>query len=244
MERQNDVVKLDEVNKLKVPELKAEAKRLGLKRYSKLRKQELINLISLASSKIPIPEIKITPPPFEPLSTLFQIKETASALKGFAKQFRIKGIEKYGPKEFMQKSKTEISRIMEENQQTKLKVILNCEMIREDPSASEASEILETYFHSEMTENLMGINIDEEINKFIETIEEKIQNFNKRGSNWRFNRVISFDLQMVEFKPLNGSSWLPLPDELLFKKAIINMKNKDNECFKWCATRALKRACH
>ena len=44
----------------KLPELKAEAKRLGLKRYSRLKKVELINLIARNSSSIldeEIPEI-------------------------------------------------------------------------------------------------------------------------------------------------------------------------------------------
>ena len=36
----------------KLPELKAEAKRLGLKRYSRLKKAELINLIARNSSPI------------------------------------------------------------------------------------------------------------------------------------------------------------------------------------------------
>src|SRR5678815_4473154 len=36
-----------------------------------------------------------------------------------------------------------------------------------------------------------------------------------------------------------GSSYIPLPEYLANKKAIINMKNEDEECFKWCVTRAL-----
>jgi hypothetical protein len=41
------------------------------------------------------------------------------------------------------------------------------------------------------------------------------------------------------YKPLKGSSYIKLPTELASKKAIINMKNEDNECFKWCIARAL-----
>ena len=44
----------------KLPELKAEAKRLGLKRYSRLKKAELINLLARNSSPIldeEIPEL-------------------------------------------------------------------------------------------------------------------------------------------------------------------------------------------
>ena len=39
-----------------------------------------------------------------------------------------------------------------------------------------------------------------------------------------------------------GSSWVPLPKILASKKAIINMKNTDNQCFKWCIARAFNPA--
>ena len=41
------------------------------------------------------------------------------------------------------------------------------------------------------------------------------------------------------YKPLRGISYIPLPKELANKKAIINLKNNDNLCFKWAVTRAL-----
>ena len=41
------------------------------------------------------------------------------------------------------------------------------------------------------------------------------------------------------YKPLKGSSYIPLPPVLANKKAIINMKNEDDQCFKWCVARAL-----
>ena len=43
----------------------------------------------------------------------------------------------------------------------------------------------------------------------------------------------------MEFAPLKGNSWTPLPKEIEEKKAVINMKNEDDECFKWCVARAL-----
>ena len=37
------------------------------------------------------------------------------------------------------------------------------------------------------------------------------------------------------FKPTKGSSYLKLPIELQHhKKGLINLQNKDNECFRWC----------
>ena len=40
--------------------------------------------------------------------------------------------------------------------------------------------------------------------------------------------------------PLNGSSYIELPPELRNPaKGLINLKNNDNECFRWCHIRCL-----
>ena len=41
------------------------------------------------------------------------------------------------------------------------------------------------------------------------------------------------------YEPLGASSYIPLPGFLAAKKAIINLKNEDDECFKWAITWAL-----
>ena len=43
----------------------------------------------------------------------------------------------------------------------------------------------------------------------------------------------------MKYKQLGGSYYIPLPDFLAGMKAIINLKNEDDECFKWAITRAL-----
>ena len=74
-------------------------------------------------------------------STQFVAHESGSALKGFTRQFRIEGVEDPGARprsgrfwiegEFMEKVKPEVSRIMRDNRQTKIKMILSCKMVRE-----------------------------------------------------------------------------------------------------------------
>ena len=44
---------------------------------------------------------------------------------------------------------------------------------------------------------------------------------------------------MVKYERLGGSSYIPLPAFLAAKKAIISLKNENDECFKWAITRAL-----
>ena len=278
-----------------LPELKAEAKRLGLKRYSRLKKADLINLLTRNSSpildeEIPeidseilkptkykpridedevkrkkeireleemlglrrrriIPEIKVWTPKEEKLQRKIRkikeinrrrlrITETASALRGFTRQFRIEGIPRHAPREFMQIARKDILKLMRENRQTRVRLILNCEMTRKE-LFSESTQILNTFFHSETVENLEGTDESAVFDRSIQTIEERIQNFNQRGSNWRFERVLSLDVHFTDFQPLRGSTFLPLPSKISTKKAVINMKNNDDQCFKWSVVRAL-----
>ena len=117
-------------------------------------------------------------------------------------------------------------------------MILNCEMTRKE-LFSESTQILNTFFHSETVENLEGTDESVIYDRSIQTIEERIQNFNQRGSNWRFQRVLSLDVHFTDFQPLRGSTFLPLPRKIATKKVVINMKNDDDQCFKWSVVRAL-----
>ena len=43
----------------------------------------------------------------------------------------------------------------------------------------------------------------------------------------------------MKYVPLGGSSYIPLPKFLAAKNANINLKNENDECFKWAITPAL-----
>ena len=75
--------------------------------------------------------------------------------------------------------------------------------------------------------------------KMKDTIIERMTNFMKLGSGWRFRSIVKLDVHTVKYTPLKGSSYIPLPKMLSKKQAIINFKNEDNQCFKWAVTRAL-----
>jgi len=59
------------------------------------------------------------------------------------------------------------------------------------------------------------------------------------GSGWTFHSIVALDIHTIGYGPLNRGSWVPLPKFLASKKALINMKNTDNQWFKWCIARAL-----
>ena len=73
----------------------------------------------------------------------------------------------------------------------------------------------------------------------VQRILENIATFQMRGSQWTFGSIIRLEIHTVRFEPLRGSSYIPLPKTIRSKRAIINMKNEDNMCFKWSVARAL-----
>ena len=52
-------------------------------------------------------------------------------------------------------------------------------------------------------------------------------------------RAVRLDITLSRLRPLRGSSHIELPKVIAKRKALINMKNEDEECFKWAVTRAL-----
>ena len=55
--------------------------------------------------------------------------------------------------------------------------------------------------------------------------------FKFMGSGGRLHSIIRLKLHTVRYNPLRGESYIPLPEELANKKAIINMQNDDNHFF-------------
>ena len=72
-----------------------------------------------------------------------------------------------------------------------------------------------------------------------EEILENMAKYSSGGSNWKVSNILKIDINMINYNPLKAGSYIPLDKMLADKKAIINIQNEGNECFKWCVTRAL-----
>ena len=96
-------------------------------------------------------------------------------------------------------------------------------------------------FHSEIEVNLDGTDEKEIYDRMVWRVLENITKFvdGGGGTDVVFHSVIKLELHTVSYVPLSGETWFPLPEELVNKNTIINMKNKDNKCFLWCVLRAL-----
>ena len=84
-----------------------------------------------------------------------------------------------------------------------------------------------------------GTDLQEVYERMKTKILESFSSYLKNGSGWVLKKVVRLDITLSKFKPMRGSSYIPLPNAVRNKNAVINVKNKDDECFKWAATRAL-----
>ncbi len=87
--------------------------------------------------------------------------------------------------------------------------------------------------HTVVTE--LGDTYEEMKDKILESLGK----YQKEGSGWQLYSVDGLDVSVVKFNPLDGSGYSKLPPFIAKKKAVINMKNDDDQCFKWAVTRAL-----
>ena len=73
-----------------------------------------------------------------------------------------------------------------------------------------------------------------------EEIRNKIADWLSEGSNWVIDQILDHYLNIIEYTPLRGSSYIPLPKELRNPmKGLINLQNEDEKCFLWCHVRHL-----
>ena len=101
-------------------------------------------------------------------------------------------------------------------------------------------DMVKKAFNSRMVEVFQGNNLGEIIKKMFTHMTMQVENPVLVNSRILFDRVLFLDIKFHKLKLTRSSSYLPLPDWTLSKKAVINPKNEeDEECFKWGPIMAL-----
>ena len=180
-----------------------------------------------------VEHVRANYPPRQP----FEVRENNSALRNFATVYTVDGMEGYDARSFLDSARENITRVLRENRETKVKLIFKCNMKRLNNLGE--TVIKPANFHSDNHINLDGTDEDDIYIIMTERILEKMATFQSMVSGWRLYSIIKLELHTTRYNPLRGETWIPLPKELANKKAIINMKNEDNKCFLWYVLRAL-----
>ncbi|CAH3142715.1 unnamed protein product [Porites lobata] len=95
------------------------------------------------------------------------------------------------------------------------------------------------YFHSDTYINLKSTDVKELLAKVIRNLFKNISIYQNNGSGWYFKELLNLEIHTFDFNPMRGSSYIPLPEWIMRKKAILNIRNTDEKSFLWCVLRYL-----
>ena len=176
---------------------------------------------------VPLPRTKIT--------------QVDKALKGYTKSFEISIKNNKDPLAQLQNTRMatayHIKSIL-----TSMKGLKFVETLRVTLTKISDSEIVykTAYFNSAVQTIVNNLEVTESLQLSKQQILNKIAQWISEGSGWSIQSVDNHYINIVKYEPMKGNSYIKLPQELRNSaKGLINMKNEDNECFRWCHIRHL-----
>ena len=176
-----------------------------------------------------------------------KIKELNKALKGHAKSYEIELQDNLNPLNHFTKTRRQTESHLEDLLKTMkgFKFIETLEVTFEkdtiDSKTGKRVSIYKTACFSGKAKTITKVDdIEPELNMSRQEILNVIDKWVSEGSGWVIDQMDSHYLNVTLYKPLNGSSYIKLPAKLgNSRKGLINIKNEDNECFRWCHIRHL-----
>ena len=160
-----------------------------------------------------------------------KIKELNGALKGYAKSYEIELQENLNPLNHFTKTRPQTQSHLEDLLKTMkgfkfietLEVTFKKDTI--DSKTGKCVSIYKTAFFSGKAKTITKVDdIEPKLNMSRQEIVNVIDEWVSEGSGWVIDQIDSHYINVTLYKPLNGSSYIELPTELMnSKKGLINM---------------------
>ena len=169
------------------------------------------------------------------------ISQVEKALKGYTKSFDVELIDNKDPLLQLQKSRRAVeylfNNLLVQTKGFKFVETLQVKFVKQ---SNDKNILKNGYFNSTTDLIINETDIKLVIQASQQQILNKIAQWISEGSGWTIQSIENHYINIVNYNPLKGSSYIKLPQELRNSaKGLINMKNKDNECFRWCHIRHL-----
>ena len=170
-----------------------------------------------------------------------RIEEVAKALKGYTKSFEIDIKNNKDPLAQLQNTRKAIeNHIISLIGSMKGLKFVETLKVTFKKTVNDKTVYKTAYFNSKPKIIINNTEIPESLQLSKEQILNMIAQWVSEGSGWTIQSVDNHYLNIVQYQPMKGSSYIELPQELRHhRKGLINMKNEDNECFRWCHIRYL-----
>ena len=177
------------------------------------------------------------PKPFKPI-------ELDQAFGGAYRSYRVNGRPKIDVDTFFDRIRKRLIGLIERELKTRTSARIQTtawiRFIRDGPPRGlgkahdeEGQERVELAFNSLMTSVYRGSKMDQIVDGMTTNMKFQIENPALLNSRFVFDEFLYLDFNFHQVNLTRGSSYLPLPDWLARKKAIVNPHNDDEECFKW-----------
>ena len=101
------------------------------------------------------------------------------------------------------------------------------------------SKIVEAFHKSQPFIFVNDFQVQDQIRKMLEQILTESAHFMREASGHVYHCVVGATVQIAQHQPLVGKHFVDLPQHLLKKNAIVNVKNNDNRCFGYAVLSAL-----
>ena len=236
---------------------------MNKKDLKKLSKSELINLLLKQEKKpkpVPTPRtyksVKdmvqqyedniIIPPPIPAPRTKKPVPEKRTiisqvekALKGYTQSFEVELRDKKDPLVQSQKSRRAVeylfNNLLVQTKGFKFVETLQVKFIK---YSNDKKILKNSFFNSSADLIINKTDIKLSLQASQQQILNKIAQWISEGSGWTIQSIENHYINIVNYNPLKGSSYIKLPQELK-NRGLINLQNEDNECFRWCHIRHL-----
>ena len=172
------------------------------------------------------------------------ISQVEKALKGYTQSFEVELRNEKDPLVQLQKSRRAVeylfNNLLVQTKGFKFVETLQVKFVK----YSNNNKILKNgYFNSTTDLIINKTDIKLALQTSQQQILNKIAQWISEGSGWTIQLIENHHINILHityYNPLKGSSYIQLPSELQnSKKGLINLKNEDNECFRWCHIRHL-----
>ena len=145
------------------------------------------------------------------------------------------------PKAFLEGVRPKIQEKLEEEVRAlngvKLQLALKVSLRKNGPDGTE--ELMEPVLRHKQEALLQPTDIGAALDAAFPRLLEALEKWTQRGSGWVVDRVVTLWLDIARYQPLRGGSYINLPAAVKSKKAVVNVKNRDDHCLRWALRSAL-----
>ena len=167
------------------------------------------------------------PEPFKPI-------ELEQAFNGAYRSYRVNGRPKIDVDTFFSRIRKTLIELIKLELKTRTSAkIQTTSWIRFVRDDEERLERIDLTFNSLMTNVYRGSDLDQIVDEMIANMKFQIENPALLNSRSIFDEILYLEINFHQLNLTRGSSYHPLPERIVKKKAVINPQNEDQECFKW-----------